>query len=116
MISLCVALYLYLGSLHNSSIRIGSDGVSLVCGDDLDKSTANDTTEEDTAKEDISEKQETEDTAATEKPDEKANDKTPSENEAEHLGKGITFSNVISILINASGYLVINCCFRFCWN
>lgn len=88
---MCVVLYLYLGSLHNSSIRIGSDGVSLVCGDDLDKTTANDTTEEDTTKEENNEKQEAKEIGSTEKPDEKPDDKTSSENEAEHLGKGIIF-------------------------
>ena len=78
----------YLGSLHNSSIRIGSDGISVVCGDDLDKSENDENTEgnEKEAEENKADEKEVVDKAATEK----SETKTSAEKEAEHLGKGIT--------------------------
>ena len=66
--------------MHNSSIRIGSDGLSLVCGDDLDKTQPDESaTDNGSAVESTSE------------------EKTAAEKEAEQLGKGMpnggTFDN-----------------------
>ena len=77
------------GSLHNSSIRIGSDGVSLVCGDDLDRS-ANDENSSSNTKSDEERKQAEEEEPGDSNTAEKASKKASSEKEAEHLGKGIT--------------------------
>eukprot|EP00112_Aurelia_sp_Birch-Aquarium-sp1_P003531 Seg1394.14 transcript_id=Seg1394.14/GoldUCD/mRNA.D3Y31 product="Wings apart-like protein" protein_id=Seg1394.14/GoldUCD/D3Y31 len=59
-------------SLHNSSIRIGSDGLSLICGDDLDKTQPDESaTDNGSAVESTSE------------------EKTAAEKEAEQLGKAL---------------------------
>ena len=64
-----------LDSLHSSNIRIGSDGLSLVCGDDLDKTqTENSVTEEPTEEGNVEEKPSTAESEA--------------EKEAEHIGRG----------------------------
>eukprot|EP00794_Sanderia_malayensis_P011891 gene11891-13123_t len=60
-------------SLHNSSIRIGPDGVSLVCGDDLDSTENAD--ESTTCKRDSIEPA--------------SSEKTAEEKKAEHLGKAL---------------------------
>lgn len=67
------------GSLHNSSIRIGSDGLSVICGDDLDK-----TENEESAT--VKDKENEEKDVA-----EKSEEKTAAEKEAEHIGKGIHY-------------------------
>lgn len=75
-------------SLHNSSIRIGSDGVSLVCGDDLDRS-ANDENSSSNTKSDEERKQAEEEEPGDSNTAEKASKKASSEKEAEHLGKAL---------------------------
>ena len=86
IITFLYSIALFSASLHNTSIRIGSDGVSVICGDDLDNTT-NDESSTANDKNENAVEQESGDKDATGKCDEK----TSSESEAEHLGKGITF-------------------------
>ena len=70
----------FTASLHNSSIRIGSDGLSLVCGDDLDKTQPDESaTDNGSALESTSE------------------EKTAAEKEAEQLGKGRPIGHIFYI-------------------
>lgn len=70
--------------MHNSSIRIGSDGLSLICGDDLDKTQPDESaTDNGSAVESTSE------------------EKTAAEKEAEQLGKGRLFRYNLGIFMKS---------------